>query len=301
MTSITRLDYESLMRARVFEPHKLTQSLHNRARRELVGPDGNLMLIAADHPARGALSVGNDPLALADRFALLANLITALDVSGVDGVMASADILEELAFFGALENKLAFGTINRGGLSGTLWGLDDRLTAYDTRHVSESGLDGSKLLLRIEPSDVGVVRTLEMAARIVSEMADHKLMCMVEPLPYLKDASGMPYQDNSVDALIRCAAIASGLGASSAYTWLKLPGVSDMKAVAAATSMPIIMLGGDPGEKTTEVFSLWESAMEIPNVRGLIAGRSMLFPHDGDISRAVQQGVQMVHATDESP
>lgn len=295
MSSLTREHYTEMLDARVFHPERLGERLKNRSRRPLVGSDGNLMLIAADHTARGMIAVGKSPMALSDRFTLLTNMATALAVPGVDGVMASADILEELAYLGLLENKLAIGTINRGGIFGTLWGLDDRITAYDTDHIAESGIDGGKLLLRIEPTDGAIAPTIEMCAQVVTQLADRKIICMVEPLPYLKDAAGMPVLDTRIEELVRVTVIASGLGASSAYTWLKLPAVAQMNLVASATSMPIIMLGGDPGEKTAEVFDQWRLALEEPNVRGLIPGRAMLYPADGDVTAAVTAAVEMVH------
>ncbi len=295
MTELTREQYTELMEARVFHPERFSERLKNRARRPLVGSDGNLMIVAADHTARGMIAVGDSPMGVANRFTLLSNIATALRVPGVDGVMASADILEELAYLGLLENQLAIGTINRGGIFGTLWGLDDRITAYDTDHIAESGLDGGKLLLRIEPTDAAIAPTIEMCANVVTKLADKKIMCMVEPLPYLLDSAGMPYLDNRVEELVRVTAIASGLGASSAYTWLKLPAVAEMGLVAGATSMPIIMLGGDPGNKSAEVFNQWRSALEAPNVRGLVAGRALLYPPDGDVTAAVTAAVDMVH------
>ena len=105
----------------------------------------------------------------------------------------------------------------------------------------------------------------------------------------------MPALDTRIEELIRVTVIASGLGASSAYTWLKLPAVAQMNLVASATSMPIIMLGGDPGERTAEVFDQWRLALEEPNVRGLIPGRAMLYPADGDVTAAVTAAVEMVH------
>lgn len=294
-SGLSREHYRDLMDARVFRPEQLGDRLRNRARRPLVGADGNLMIVAADHTARGMIAVGDSPMAVADRFTMLSNIAMSLAVPGVDGVMASADILEELAYLGLLENKLAIGTINRGGIFGTRWGLDDRITAYDTDHIAESGLDGGKLLLRIEPTDGAVAPTIEMCARVVTELADRKIMCMVEPLPYLIDSAGLPYLDTRIEELVRATAIASGLGASSAYTWLKLPAVADMHLVAGATSMPIIMLGGDPGEKTAEVFAQWRSALDQPNVRGLVAGRALLYPRDGNVTAAVSAAVEMVH------
>ena len=246
---LDRDHYRALCDARIFEPASLQRALRDRPRRTLAGNDGNLLLLAADHTARGMLAVAGDPLAVADRYTLLDNLMRGLSVPGVDGVMASADILEELAWLGALDGQLAIGTINRGGIKGALWELDDRITAYDPDHIASAGLDGGKLLLRIEFTDPGVARTIEMCGEVVTKLSDQGIACMVEPLPYLKDEAGRSFLDTRDEELIRVVAIASGLGSSSAYTWLKIPATPRMAEVAAATTMPILMLGGDPGER----------------------------------------------------
>ncbi|MFM1917155.1 MAG: hypothetical protein RJB01_670 [Actinomycetota bacterium] len=294
---LERAEYDRITEVRVREPEALRLSLKGRARRSLIGPDGNLFIVAADHTARGMLAVGDDPLAVADRYTLLNNIVAALSVDDVDGVMASADILEELALLGVLEKKLAIATMNRGGIIGARWELDDRLTAYDPRHIEEYGLDGGKLLLRIEHTDPGVARTLELSARLTTELADRRLMCMVEPLPYLVDETGRARLDTSVESLIKVIAIASGLGSSSAYTWLKVPAVDRMGEVAGATTMPIVMLGGDPGANADKVFALWRVAMAQHNVRGLVAGRALLYPSDGDVVRAVTAAADTVHGS----
>lgn len=290
-----RQDYAALLEARVRAPESLRDALRARTRRPLVGEDGNLLILAADHTARGMIAAGDDPLAVADRFTLLDRLVTGLALPGVDGVMASADILEELAYLGALDGVVAIATMNRGGIIGASWELDDRLTAYDADHVEEYGLDGGKLLLRIEHTDPGVARTLEMVASVTTELADRRLLCMLEPLPYRKDETGRARLDPSVEALITVVAIASGLGSSSAYTWLKLPPVERMAEVAGATTMPILMLGGDPGTRAAEVFALWRAALDQPNVRGLVAGRALLYPPDGDVVKAVTSAATLVH------
>jgi len=295
MTQLDRADYEALMDARLRAPKELRTALGSRQRRAVVRGDGNLLLVAADHTARGMLAVGNDPMAVADRYTLLDRLVTALSMPEVDGVLASADILEELAYLGALNDRLAIGTMNRGGIIGADWELDDRLTAYDSDHVEEFGLDGGKLLLRIENTDAGVASTIEMAATIVTELSDRGIMCLVEPLPYLKDAAGRARLDTSLDKLVKVVAVASGLGSSSAYTWLKLPAVAEMDVVAGATSMPILMLGGDPGQNAPAVFDLWRKAMVQPNVRGLVAGRALLYPQDADVTSAVRSASAFVH------
>ena len=292
---LQRDQYAALCEARIFEPASLQKALRERKRRTLHGTDGNLMILAADHTARGMLAVGKDPLAVADRSTLLDNLLRGLSIPGVDGVMASADILEELAWLGALEGKVAVGTINRGGLKGALWELDDRITAYDPDHIASAGLDAGKFLLRIEFTDPGVARTIEMCGAVTTKLADQGIACMIEPLPYLKDEAGRAYLDTRDEELIRAVAIASGLGSSSAYTWLKIPATPRIAEVAAATTMPILLLGGDPGEGLPEVVAGWELAMREPNVRGLIPGRALLYPHDGDIEGIVATAARIVH------
>ena len=295
---LDRDHYRALCDARIFEPASLQRALRDRPRRTLAGTDGNLLILAADHTARGMLAVAGDPLAVADRYTLLDNLMRGLSVPGVDGVMASADVLEELAWLGALDGRLAIGTINRGGIKGALWELDDRITAYDPDHIASSGLDGGKLLLRIEFTDPGVARTIEMCGEVVTKLSDQGIACMVEPLPYLKDEAGRAFLDTRDEELIRVVAIASGLGSSSAYTWLKIPATPRMAEVAAATTMPILMLGGDPGERAPEVIAGWEQAMREPNVRGLIPGRALLYPHDGDVEGVVATAARIVHGND---
>jgi hypothetical protein len=290
-----RQSYAGLLEARLRDPESLRRALRERRRRDLLGDDGNLLIVAADHTARGMLAVGSDPLAVADGFTLLSNLVAALALPQVDGVLASADLLEELALLGALDGKLALGTMNRGGIIGARWELDDRLTAYDSDHVEEFGLDGGKVLLRIEATDPGVARTLEMVAAITTELSDRRIMCLIEPLPYLKDEAGRARLDTSVEELVRVVAIASGLGSSSAYTWLKIPAVDRMAEVAGATTMPILMLGGDPGDRAEAVFALWRAAMAQPNVRGLVAGRALLYPSHGDVVHAVTAAASIVH------
>lgn len=289
--------YRALIEARVFEPQSLSAALLDRRRRTVAGADGRLLILAADHTARGMLAASGDPLAVADRYTLLDRLVRSLAQPGVDGVLASADILEELAWLGALDDRLAIGTMNRGGIIGATWELDDRMTAYDVDHVESMGLDGGKTLLRIDWTDPAVARTIESVAAVSTRLADRRIMSMIEPLPYRKNESGRAVLDPSDEALITVVAIASGLGSSSAYTWLKVPGSDRMAEVAGATSMPILMLGGDPGADADRTFARWDAAMREPNVRGLVAGRALLYPHASEPEDAVRRAAAIVHST----
>ena len=278
---------------RAADPGRIAELLRDRQRRSMPGADGRLMIVACDHPARGALAVGTRPDAMADRLDLLDRLVTALARPGVDGVLATADIAEDLLLLGALEEKIVFASMNRGGLVGSSFELDDRMTGYDVAGTVTAGFDGAKMLVRIDPDDNGTVATLERCGRAVTELNRVALIALVEPFLCRRENGRLVY-DLTPDAVIRSIHIAQGLGAGSAYTWLKLPVVEDMPRVMRATTLPTLLLGGDPAESQAEVLSRWEEALTLPAVRGLIAGRTLLYPADDDVAHAVDGAVALL-------
>ena len=149
-------------------------------------------------------------------------------------MLGSPDVLEELALLGALDDKLAFGTMNRGGLMGASWELDDRMTAYDAQAIADCGLDGGKVLLRIADDDAGTAPTLEACARAVSECARLGLPIMVEPLPYHHETPGQAKLLDDDDALLRAVAVGASLGNTSASTLAEGPGRQGPGADAGA-------------------------------------------------------------------
>jgi DhnA family fructose-bisphosphate aldolase class Ia len=279
---------------RYSEPSTIRQTLATRTRRPLVQGDGRLFIVAADHPARGALGVGSDPMAMASRYELLDRLVLALSRPGVDGVLGTPDIIEDLALLGALEGKIAVGSMNRGGLRGAVFEMDDRYTGYDIDSLSRDGLDAAKLLVRINLQDAGSARTLEETARAVTEAAKAEVPVMLEP--FMSEwRDGRVVNDLSTEAVITSVAIAAGLGASSAYSWLKLPVVLDMERVMEAATLPTLLLGGDSGESPEETFASWQNALALPGVHGLVVGRTLLYPPDGDVASAVDTAARLVH------
>jgi DhnA family fructose-bisphosphate aldolase class Ia len=292
--TVTPADIQRITHLRVTNPAAVRAALRDRVRPAGLPADGKMMLIAADHPARGAISVGTDSMAMADRASLLVRIVTALNQPGVDGILGQPDILEDLAVLGALDGKLVFGTMNRGGIVGANWELDDRMTAYDAAHTASMNLDGAKMLLRIEDTDPGVARTIEACAQAVTDLADRDLIAMLEPLPYEITSEGKAKLIKDDAKLIRATAIAAGMGATSAYTWLKLPAWSDIAAAAAVSTLPVLILGGDPGDNWDAAFADWARALEQPTVRGLVIGRALLFPPDGDVAAAVQRAAALV-------
>jgi len=230
---------------------------------------------------------------MADRCRMLERLAIALSRPGVDGVLGTADVIEDLLLMGLLDDKVVIGSMNRGGLVGTAFEIDDRFTGYDADAVARMGLQGGKMLLRIDPQDPATAPTLEACGRAITALADRRLMAMVEPFVAHR-VDGRVRNDLSTEAVVRSATVAAGLGCSSAYTWLKLPVIADMEPVLAATTLPILLLGGEVAADQDAQFATWSTVLGNPQVRGMVVGRSLLYPPDGDVAGAVDTVVGMM-------
>ncbi len=287
--------YEEITDIRVQDPARIRQLARDRKRRTVADTDGRMLIVAADHPARGALASGDRPDAMASRTDLLDRLRTALADPGVDGVLGTPDVLEDLLLMGALEDRVVFGSMNRGGLQGGSWEIEDHFTAYDAASVEADRFDGGKMLLRVDYEDDRTSQTLKMCADAISDLARRELIAMIEPFVSRRGPEGRLVNDLSPEAVIASIHIAQGLGATSAHTWLKLPAVADMERVMDATTLPTLILGGDPAGADPDVARAeWQRALAIPNVRGLVIGRSLLYPADDDVAGAVAAAGAMV-------
>ena len=291
------LTITDLPRVRATRPQAIAEAASRRARRPLLGERGRMMIVAADHPARGALGAGPNPMAMANRAELLERLSIALHRPGVDGVLGTPDVLEDLLLLGALEDKVVIGSMNRGGISGASFELDDRFTGHRATDIERLRFDAGKLLLRIDPDDAGSLETMTGAARAVNALAERGLTAMVEPFLSTRDSSGALRNDLSADAITRAIAIASGIGGTSAHTWLKVPVVDDLDEVGrvlASTTLPTVLLGGDPGPEPDTTYDRWRKALQLPNVYGLVVGRTLLYPADDDVAGAVDAAVDLL-------
>ena len=291
------VDIAQLTGIRAADPGAIARGWAQRSRRPLLADDGRMLLVAADHPARGALGVRGDALAMGSRSGLLERLATALSQPGVDGVLGTPDVLDDLLLMGALEDKVVIGSMNRGGLQGASFELDDRFTGHTAAEIVARGIDGGKMLTRIDLDDPATVATLEASARAVTELAAHETMAMVEPF-WSTRRDGKVVNLLDPDSTIRSITVASGLGATSAHTWLKLPVVDDLARVMDATTLPTLLLGGDPQGDPHETYASWESSLRLPQVRGLVVGRALLYPPDGDVAAAVDIASGLVHGGD---
>ncbi|WDV55966.1 deoxyribose-phosphate aldolase [Streptomyces coeruleorubidus] len=285
-----------LTTVRARNPEAVAEAAARRVRRPLIGDSGRLMIVAADHPARGALGVGDRRLAMANRAELLERLCVALSRPGVDGVLATADILEDLLLLGVLENKVVMGSMNRGGLAGATFEMDDRFTGHRAEDIARLRFDAGKLLVRIDYDDPGSLTTLESTARAIDAMAARQLPLFVEPF-ISRRVDGKVRNDLSAEAVTRSIAISSGLGGTSAYTWLKLPVTDDpddMAQVLETSTLPVVLLGGEVGGDQEGAYERWRKALRLPAVQGMVVGRSLLYPAEGSVEEAVDTAVGLL-------
>lgn len=293
---MSQLTIPELTHVRATRPEAIVDAAAKRSRRPLLGDSGRMMIVAADHPARGALGAGADSLAMANRADMLERLCVALRRPGVDGVLGTPDVLEDLLLLGALEDKVVIGSMNRGGLAGSSFELDDRFTGHRAADIERLRFDAGKLLLRIDMTDAGSLNTMTSAAQAVNDLAERGLMAMVEPFLSLREG-GKVRNDLSVEAVTRAIAIASGLGGTSAHTWLKVPVVDDLDEIGRAmeaTTLPTVLLGGEVSTDPETTYQRWHKALRLPNVYGLVVGRTLLYPSDDDVAAAVDNAVDLL-------
>ncbi|MCT1366894.1 Cgl0159 family (beta/alpha)8-fold protein [Kocuria sp. HSID16901] len=288
--------YEQLTQIRLEDPGAVQRAADARTRHPGIKYGEQNFIVAADHPARGALKVRSDGRAMADRRGLLDRLRIALQNPAVDGILASPDVLDDLLLLGALEGKLVFGSLNRGGLSGLVNEIDDRFTAHTAEALQKIGADGGKMLTRIHYGDPHTTSVLESTAHAVDELAARGLYAMVEPF-ISATRNGAIFNDLSTDAVVKSVGIASSLGSTSAYTWMKLPVVPDMERVVAASTLPTVLLGGDPTAAPDEIFATWRDALALPGVQGLTVGRTLLYPEDDDVAGAVATAASLLRSS----
>ncbi len=291
---MSNLDFQALRNTRASDPAAVAKALQARQRRELLGGDGKLMIVAADHPARAALGIGSEAMAMANREDLLERLATALENPGVDGVLATPDIIDDLALLGLLENKIVVGSMNRGGLRGASFEMDDRFGAYSIESMVAAGIDFAKTLTRINFHDAGTAETLMATAHAVNDAVAAGMPIMLEPF-ISERIEGKLENILTPEAVIQSIAIVSALGGSSAYTWLKIPYVADMARVMESTTLPTLILGGDRPGDMESLYAEWADALTLNGVRGLVVGRSLLYPSAGTTADAIQRAVEIVH------
>ncbi len=309
----TEQDFDTITELRVSKSHIIEKEAKERKKRDKITLDGKLTILAADHPGRYVTNVGDDPVGMGDRHDYLARILRVITHPDIDGIMGTPDIIEDLFIVnymlkektgqGFLDNKILLGCMNRAGLAGAAYEMDDRMTAYTAKSMHEMGVDGAKLMFRIDLANKYSIRTLEYCAKAINECNKYGLPVFLEPLPVEKTASGYEIKMNAED-LIKIMGVGSALGDSSKGLWLKIPYVNDYEKVVKATSLPILMLGGQSKGNPITTLENFEKGMGAGrNVRGALVGRNILYPGYDDpravglaVNKIVHEGVSVEDA-----
>ena len=61
-----------------------------------------------------------------------------------------------------------------------------------------------------------------------------------------------------------------------------------------ASTLPALILGGAVSERADEAREAWARALALPTVKGLVIGRSLLYPPDDDVAAAVDSTVGLL-------
>ncbi|MHA1148965.1 MAG: Cgl0159 family (beta/alpha)8-fold protein [Promethearchaeota archaeon] len=269
----------------------LAEEYKNRIKREHPW-NTNIVIIAADHPARRVTNVGSDPLAMGDRQQYLGRIVRVLMLDEIDGVMATPDIMDDLMILNYLhkaaggtsfmDNKILIGCTNRGGLSGSQYEMDDSVTAYEIEDIHTLGLDGAKMMFRLD-LETNMARysqrTLESCSKMIRKCNKLNLPIFLEPLTVERQRDGSYKIKLTADDLIKTIGIATALGGRSSNIWLKIPYVEDYEHVVRSTANPILMLGGASTGNPTDILESFEKGMGAgKNVKGCLVGRNLLYP-----------------------
>jgi len=307
--------FRAITEVRVRRPEVVAEEAAARQRREVLAPGGKLTILAADHPARGVTNVGPDLLAMGDRYQYLGRVLRVISSEEFDGVMATTDIVEELFIVnrlvkeaggpGFLDGKVILGCMNRGGLAGSAFEMDDRFTSFTPGRIAALRLDAAKVMFRLADDDPGSLETIMGCVQAIRDLNALGIPIFLEPLP-VREVDGKWKTVKEAAAIIRVVNIASALGDSSLNLWLKIPYCDDYEQVARATTLPILMLGGEAAGDPTGILQEFALGMRAgPNVRGALVGRNVLFPGLDDplatamaVQRVVHDGFDAAQAID---
>ena len=299
----TRL-VEELTQVRIDQPERALVVAQKRLRRTKLALDGRLALLEADHPARGIVSVGDQRLAMADRQDFLIRIVRILSASAADGVVATMDVIEELLLLHDLmqsrglepflDEKVLIVSLNRGGLAGSTWEMDDPRTGPTPEQCAQLKMDGVKMLWRYCDSDKGSLKTLRCCAQAISEANSVKLPFFLEPLPMITNEAGTKLEQKA-EALVPLVGAASALGDSSRYLWFLLPYCVDFGLVAGSTTLPILVLGSDSQGGANYLDNIKDGLASAHNVRGTMTGRNVLYAPEQDPVDAAAIVHELVH------
>jgi len=201
------------------------------------------LILAADHRARAVPTTEN----WQEFFGALAQALPFCD-----GVLATRQPLAGLAAAGYLTAlHRTYLSINRTGLAGSVFELDDRLVA-SVPGAAADGWTGVKHMTRIDMEDPVTASALELLGQVLEQARHEGLEALIEPLLW---DGGRVRRDT--DSIVLAAVVAHDVGAPVIKVPVPAvtPGGERRRAVArvvASVSVPVLFLGGPRSEAGRE-------------------------------------------------
>ena len=226
------------------------------------------LILAADHRARGVIT-----------FERYADYLAALQdaVPYCDGVLASAQPLRDLK---VTAEQATYLSLNRTGLAGSAFELDDRLVAT-VDGAKRDGWTGVKHMTRIDLTDPLTAPALELLGRVIEESRHAGLEALIECVPW-KDGRMV----HDVDAIVHAAVVAHDMGAPL----LKVPipngpdRTAQVQRIVASVGVPVLFLGGPAHDILDEVRDVMDGGGA-----GMAVGRAIFQAADpADMARQVR-------------
>ena len=297
--------FDKITDQRVTDPGIIMKSASRRKKRERLAIDGKLAILAADHPARRVTKSGSDPVLMGNRHGYLGRILRVITSPEFDGVMGTTDVIEDLLIVDQLfvegggdsflDGKVLVGCMNRGGLSGAEFEMDDRFASFTAESINRLRLDGAKMMFRLDIKDTRSLDTIEACASAITDLNKHSIPAFLEAFSVERTPEG--YKNlKTPEELIKTVSVATALGDSSRGIWLKIPYCESFDRVAKATSCPILMLGGESSGDPKGVLEEFYRGMKAGrNVRGALVGRNILYPGLDDPSAVADAVSGIVH------
>jgi len=241
--------WATIVTQRVRRPESIAGRLASRRRPdEPIPSDGQLVLLKCNHqfdPRSG------EPV---ERRELLDRTIEALSIPEVDGVIGSADILEELTLLNMLEHRLVYC-----------------LSGPSASTIAASHFDGAMIL---DP-DPSVIRdqVAEMAANGLPAIAGLTI-----------GEAGDEFESSWKEWIGPMSQITSKV-TTGAGLWLTIPAISGVSHIAEWSGFPVLMRDTDVPIHPASWQSFFESELPL-TIRGMVPGVSALFPIEGSVAEA---------------
>ncbi len=222
------------------------------------------MILAADHRARGIITI--------ESYSVYVHALRAA-IPHCDAVMASAKPLSDLKGHADAHGLRTYLSLNRTGLAGSAFELDDRPVASPERAAGD-GHSGVKLMTRIDLGRPESAAGLELLGKVLEASYQLGLDALIEPLSWSHGRV-----DRTTDGILTAAVIAHDMGAPLLKVPVPLaaPGSERSEAVAritASVGVPILFLGGPRPGSRKELLEELADAMA-GGAAGMAVGRAV--------------------------